>query len=430
MKAMRRPTAPTRRRVGLAARVALLAALAGCRERPPAAPAPNASAAVAPAPGRAPDAGPPDPKAAEARAIQDKVAAVLLCFHRDMLARQKDPSQSTFAGYRRNTFTDLFVFHYLFDDGQRLQQETETLCRGLGERYRAAFSPAAPARGGHADAAEIWSGTPLPVDNAPEFARAVGNLTGLHILEHAEITREALLAAGAGRHSPIVAMAARSSQQPDILRWDDLRFHALSAAAPGEAGGGDRANSEEAFVGLMSYQLVNFVLALRDGADARAALLLGIACHLAQDLAWNRGLTRDELATLQLVVRRDPRRATSAAARREALRASKRVLQIARDSLADGPRWTRFLASRPPALDFDNAIDRVLVQDAQATPLSLGHLTDLWISQLPGRRSADTVRDLTRAPQGKDPWQLEPLFERIARSVRNSGLALDRDTGR
>src|SRR4029453_7917832 len=114
---------------------------------------------------------------------------------------------------------------------------------------------------------------------------ATNNATGLHLLEHARVTREALLEAAGGKTSPIVELAARTSQQPDLLRWDDTRFHALTAATTGSPGTSDRVNSEEAFVGLMSFQLVNFVLGARDGADGRAAMYLGIALHMAQDLA-------------------------------------------------------------------------------------------------------------------------------------------------
>jgi hypothetical protein len=129
------------------------------------------------------------------------------------------------------------------------------------------------------------------------------------------------------------------------------------------------------------------------------------------------------------VVRRDPRRTNDPAARRQAVRASARIVQIAREAVADKARWRSFLAARPTALDFENAINRVLVQDSQATPLSLGHLTSAWISQRPDRRSAQAVGDPVRTPRSEraqDLWELEPLYQRISRAVQNSGLALGR----
>jgi hypothetical protein len=363
-------------------------------------------------------AAPLDPALAEEKAIVNRVIAIFTCFERGMRQHRDEPR---FVSYRRNSFTDMFFFDRLFGERGRIEQPESALCEATLKDYERLFLATAPA------VRPAKGRLGVPVDATPEFIRAAGGRTALHVLEHAELTRAVLTETSGGRARPVFELVGYGAQQSDIFRWTDLRHHAQTEPFEPAAREGEIATGQEAFVGFMAGAINDFNEQLRDGNFDRAAIFLGIACHAAQDAAFHRGITRRQLAGLRFFADHDFYGAEIASRRAEAKRWTKEILAIAKAAIGDAKRWERFLAWSPAeGFDLERAASAIFTDDPFGARLTYGALTSHWLAQLAYRRSPGARQELAEGPQGLIRWDVAGLFTRIRRTLENGGIALSR----
>jgi hypothetical protein len=394
------------------------AALGGwsCGKKPaPAAPSP-------PPPARPPVAveGPVDPAAGEKQALYAKAAAVFKCFDADLAARHENPA---FADYRNNPATELFVFHALFDSFGAFQADEASLCKRVVEEYRRAFLVAHQQRARAGNSGGFQAAT--PIDATPAFARASGNRSLLHMLEHDELTRAALREEMGGRVFPVFEAVGKSAQLSDLFRWTELRYHGQTDGHPPTHRQPEIASSKEAFAGILVASIIEFVRHAHAGAaDNSAAIHLGIACHAIQDVVFYRGMTRQQLAGLTFLQGKDPAQPT-AALRAEARRWTRQVIRTAREALANDAHWKRFLA-QPAASpdDYALSVKRAFSDNTDVPIFGLRPLIEHWHSHLAFRRTPDATSTLEPGPAGLIVWEIAPLFARAREQLESNGLVL------
>jgi len=369
-----------------------------------------------------------DPAAQERAAIINKVVALFGCFERGMRDSRSEPR---FASYRRTSFTDVFVFDHLFADRNRIEDPEAALCEAALGQYRKLFLATSAKTARTTPARRAQGPQPRSIDAEPEFIRAAGGRTALHLLEHAEITRAALVELSGGRVRPVFDTVTFGAEQSDLYRWTDLRYHGQTEEFEPHLRESETATAKEAFVGFVAGVLNDFNEQLREGSFDRAAVSLGIACHAAQDVVFHHGMTRRQLAGLRFWANDDLYGSKGAAAQKEAARWTTEILGIARAAIGDKALWNRFMAwAPPPGFDLD-AVARTIFRDAPlGQRLSYGALTTHWLSQLPYRRSPEARQELGEGPLGLIRWDVPSLFERIRRTVENGGITLQRQPTR
>jgi hypothetical protein len=343
------------------------------------------------------------------------------CFDRELQARrQKEPA---LASYRRNAFTDTFVFQGLVKDPERLAQPEGELCRALAADYRRLWSLVAakqrrPAGRGK-DAAPA-----RPLDGEPEFVRASGARPALHLLEHATLTEAALRDSTAGRVRPAFASISIAAMQPDLYRWEDVRFHAQTEPHAPADRASESANGQEAFVGLLAASIGDFKENLLDGRMAVAVGHLGVACHMAQDLVLHHGITRRQLAGLQFFAGRPPSLEASEL-HAEAKRWTREVIKMAREALGNPAAWERLLGWSPPAgADVVYTSNAIFRDKTSPTNLDIRALARHYVSHLAFRRNPQLAQELDEGPDGLIRWDVADTFARVQRTLENGGIAL------
>jgi hypothetical protein len=391
----------------------VMAALYACHRE---APAPVAEVRPADA------AAPVDPVVAERNAVLAKVSAVLACFEKQMHeSRRRDPR---FAGYGRSSYTDVFVFDRTFGARGAIDGPAPALCESILKDYKALFTATA-AKVAAREAGRAHAAKPSAIDGEPEFLRAAGGRTGLHMLLHGELTEATFVEAYGSRARAVSSTVRFGAMATDVYRWSDLRFHGqTNPFEPGQREG-EIGTSQVSFVGGMAAVLGHFNEELRDGSYDHAALYLGAACHAVQDLAFHHGMTRRQLAGLLFSGERDAAAVESAAARAEAKRLTREVLSIAEAVIGDKRLWERFLAWTPPAnYSFDFAAAAIFHDDPGAGRLNLVLLTHFWLDQLGFRRSPALRAELGDGPEGLIRWDLAPVLDRVRVSLENGGISL------
>jgi hypothetical protein len=395
----------------------VLAAAAACgkggRSGPPAPP-------PAPVAAPPPDAGPVDPNAAEAAATAKKVVAVFRCLDDDLRARAQKTLD--FVAYRRNVFTELYVFDFLFGAPDRLKAPEAELCAQAGREYRKHFLPVAAVRA-RGNRAGTPAAMPPAVDAEPEFVRAAGGPSALHLLDHAEITRAALRELTGGRLRPAFEAVVGAAVQTAILRFNETLINANTEDHEPAARATVVAQNEQAFVDRLAKSLVNFAGHVRNGYFANASLELAVACHAGQDLVFHRGLTRQQQAGLRFAAHRDPSGSTPAAARSEAKRVTRELLLLARATL-EPAQWQSFVDWTPP-LGYDPANARRMYfhDDGALAPLGLISMLHRWSLQLGYRNSPTAQADLAEGA-GLARWDVKRVLERVRQVLPPSGIAL------
>jgi hypothetical protein len=369
-------------------------------------------------------AAPVDPEAEEAARLVTRMAGVLRCFHREMKARAA--KEAALSAYQGNLYTEIFVWGAVVRDPKWMTESEEPLCRRVldqyGRLYQAAASkrPRRPAAG----AAEAQGLVPQAVDSYPEFLRASGNPVGLHLLEHAEITRAALIEAAGGRDRPVFDVVVHGGEQTEVQRWSDARYHAFTEEHQPAARAGEIATSEEVFAGRVVAMSSDFVSHGQPGNFSMASLALGAACHGIQDLALHRGLTRRQLAGLQFVPGKQPSAAEEASARKEARRLTRELLAAVR-AVGGEELWARFLAWSPPSSFDPSHASKSLFRDEVPVPwLSYVSLTQHWASHLVYTRNPERRRELDEGPTGLIHWDVPRLIERVRTGLAGSGIVI------
>jgi hypothetical protein len=370
----------------------------------------------------APDgAAPVDPEVEETARLVTRMAGVLRCFQREMRARAgQDPALSS---YRGNLYTEVFVWGAVVRDPSWVNEREEPLCRRVLDEYRRLYLDAAGKRPRRsAAAAEAKGLLPQAIDSYPEFLRASGNPVSLHLLEHAEITRAALIEAAGGRDRPAFDVVVHGAEQTEVQRWSDARYHAHTEEHQPSARDLEIATGQEVFAGRVVAMLSDFVSHGQTGNFAMASLALGVACHAIQDLALHRGLTRRQLAGLQFRAGREASWLDAPSARREAQRLTRELLAAVRATGGE-ELWSRFLAWSPPS-NFDAGhASKSLFRDEVPVPwLSYVSLTQHWASQLVYSGSPGKRRELDEGPAGLIRWDVPRLLERVRTGLAGSGI--------
>jgi hypothetical protein len=366
-----------------------------------------------------------DPEAAEARAILLKMSAVFSCFERRMYEASKT---SEFELYTRTSFTDLFVFDRVFGDRETIKQSPEALCEAVVKDYQAAFRTMAARLASLARAGRPNGSKPPPIDVEPEFIRASRGRTALHVLKHGDITREVLLEMNGGRVRPVFEAVTFGAQHTDVYRWADLRFHAQTNPHEPHERTSENETSQAAFVGGVMGLIDRVREEIHDGNFGNAGILLGVACHAAQDLVFHHGITRRQLAGLRFFQDRDHYGSESDVALREAKRWTKEIVSIAQQTVRDRKAWERFLAWKPPAdFNLNATATAVFRDDPSDVRLSIVALTRNWLPHLRYRHSPEARAELAEGPGGLIRWDAPALFKRLRESAGTSEVAVRRD---
>jgi hypothetical protein len=370
----------------------------------------------------APDSRPLDPDVEAEIAAGRKVVRVFRCLDRDMRARAQTPE---FAAYRRNIFTELFVFDAVFAPGKLEVSEGE-LCAAAGEQYRRLFRATVAKR-----PARPAAGAAVPeqaVDAEPGFIRAAGLPTALHMLEHAELTRAALREVAGGQARAMFEPVVAGALEADFQSWGDVQLHAVTDEhAPSERQAAI-ASSQDIFAARLSDSLAAAVRHARNGYFANAALKLGTACHSVQDLALHRGASRRQLAGLRFHTGKDPS-GFPVTTHGEAMRLTGEILRLARAAI--GPaQWKAFVSWTPP-LGFDAAhawkvLGTTTGRHTNLVSLGLAPLTRYWASQLVYQRSPDAREELADGPAGLCRWNVAAILEHVRKTVPSGRVALHR----
>jgi hypothetical protein len=399
------------RSLGVVALVLALA-IASCRDRKRATlQGPDAASAAAVAPAAPP---PLDPAAQAEQALVDEAGAVLKCFHEDMKERAGSPDVAEF---QRSLFTDLFVMDRVFQDAALADRGEREICATISDEYRRLYKVTAAAR---RKRPPVHGPRALPatVDADPEFIRAAGAPSALHVLDHAEITRAALKEVVGARGlamSEVVVYAARATATD---RWEDLRYFALSGedAPPGQPRVSASAFGRDAFVAELRSAVAYVVRKANIGYFSNASLQLGAVCHAVQDLALHRGITRRQAAALALRGRRDP------AAIREARRLTKEVLLVIRRALGEQV-WTKLVTWQPPNSYDPSTAQGIFLAREQGltTPLAPAVLARYWAQGRAPRAAAEA--------DGAARWEVAGLLGALTQELANQAPTLpDRPT--
>ncbi len=139
---------------------------------------------------------------------------------------------------------------------------------------------------------------------------------------HVDITNRALMGLPneLKLREPAMRLVAAASQTPDIYRWDDDRYHALTCSRPdlqknrcfhdGEITPRFRqeviAKNQELFIRHVSALSSSARRKIQQGQYALGLFWLGAGCHVLQDLAFHKGMTGRQHAALAYVLGRDP----------------------------------------------------------------------------------------------------------------------------
>jgi hypothetical protein len=397
----------------LGAAVSATLGLSGCREQ--AKPARPDAAPVVAAP------APVDPVTAQAEAIMIRTFKIVQCFVADMRdLRQRD---ERFAEYERNAFTDAYAFHAVYDHPKRLEGDTAAVCAEIGEEYQRLFLETVAKRP-HPARGAVLPVPPLPVDSLPEFIRAAGGATALHLLDHADLTRAVLTEATGGKPRPIFDMVSFGAQVSDVVRWGDVRYHGQAEDHDASMRESEDPTDQEAFVGRVIVSLGSFVTAVREEKYPRAAIWLGIACHAMQDLSFHHGMTRQQLAGLHYYVGEDPSGPGTAAAHAEARRWTKEIVAIAKDALKDEVRWQRLLNAKPIGYNRTDALKTFFHDDPPVPGMTFTNLATHWAQHLVYKFKPEMRFELGNGPKGLLNWDASKLIERVRRGLANSGIAL------
>jgi hypothetical protein len=389
--------------------VALLAA-AACRPKQP--PAPPA----APPPPPAPEA-PADP----ADAIITKIGAVLGCMNMDLRAK-RDAGDPELVAYGRTSFTDAFVFDWMVADPKRLEGDkgdNDRLCTAIKAEYRRLAAPVLAQRRKNTGKVGL---APLPVEVEAAFVHQTKGVIATHLLEHAELTAEALPEIFPGPKRPIFDLIARAAAVADEYRWNDTRYHAL--AEPSEPGWRERdvPGNQDSFAALAVQHLWHFKQAMDRKTWEIAAGELGAVCHLAADLALHHGMTRRQLAALTFFAGKPPT-LTAPAVRADAKRSIKEMIKIARALSADEAGWRKLLAWAAPAgLDPERGFAWVFAPDREAGRLNYVDLARFYAMQLPFHRTPALREEIGDGPNGLPQWQAPALLEAIRTKLSNGGF--------
>ena len=162
---------------------------------------------------------------------------------------------------------------------------------------------------------------PIKIDD--NFAQITANWIMNHaVVGHPQLTRMALngLSSGVTFSNDAEILIISASQAPDLYRWRDDRFHAITCIHPDinqkscaeidSAPTADRktviADSQFLFVDLIDTIMDKVVTETEAGLYESALFWIGSACHSLEDLAFHKGMTSQQHSGLSYVLKKDP----------------------------------------------------------------------------------------------------------------------------
>jgi hypothetical protein len=310
------------------------------------------------------------------------------------------------------------VVDWLFAQPTRMDLPEDALCTELGEQFRTLFS-AAQAKRKPVKPAAGQPDAPVVAEAGPEFTRASNSPTLKHLLDHAEVTRAALMESSGGKPRPVFDVIVFAGRAVALQRWGDLRYHAHSEEHQAAHQGAVASAGEEQFVSEIASSLATFVEEVRTGYLSNASLRLGAILHGVQDLALHQGITRAQQAALELQAEDGPREtARHQAALREAKRLTRELLQIARKALGDS-NWTRLVTWEPPGVyDPAMATKQFYKDEGLVDNLNALNLVRYWTA---GRTPAAVAA--VKQPQTLPRWDVARVFARLPGEMVSRGGA-------
>jgi len=248
--------------------------------------------------------------------IQNRTTVIERCFASgiEQLHQVGTLERSPDSVYRRVFVFEQIEKHLVNQDGQPGALFTEDPKRFCEERlikvYREAVLAARKRQKESSPDILAPSGT-RPIESDKFFIEKTQNLTGKHIVGHSDITEAAIDRLPSRiRFSPSAReLVSRSSQSPDLYRWNQERYHAHTPTyKPGDRTDRARniAKGQQDFRELLVTLTDQFKRHARDGAYNRALFILGLGLHAVQDLVYHRGMTLQQHAGLSYTVNRNP----------------------------------------------------------------------------------------------------------------------------
>jgi hypothetical protein len=304
-------------------------------------------------------------------------------------------------------------------EGPAMTAAPEEFCeRYLWQPFLSAFSAAiAEERAENRDGLAPL-GT-VSIESRSVFVGQYQNLVGKHCRGHADITGVAL--DGLSFSSQALSLVQRASQTPDLFRWNDERYHAHT---PEYDPLDPKDRKAKLRIGRERYEalLANLNIQFRRYADAqaedRALLVLGLMSHMAQDLAYHRGMTLRQHAGLAYVVNRNPDLPPPPLSEQrfqEAVALTQRVVGGALRSVSSEKRARLLGWRQPPEFDFAR-----LVRDLFGSEEDIGvaPLMHYWALSLPYKRGERSLEELADAScdqsQGVACWNIEEMLRPIS----------------
>jgi hypothetical protein len=363
------------------------------------------------------DAGVVQTKAPEHAADLAQVDKIHECFLLGLSRLAREDSR-----FKITAFTEVYFLDQLPNDPAELSHASvDKVCKQFVDSYMSAYRQALAALSQDPrHKLTLGSAGTRPIDSQYSFLRfANKKRAASHIAGHSDI----MTAAVRGLQGPpfdedALDLLARAAQSPDLYQWTSDSYHAQTPDHDDTDRDAKVTEGQVAFLKLETGLLHEFHEATKSPASTeRALLILGVACHVIQDLVYHRGMSLRQHAGLSFYLDADPDVPPAGERERrqaEATRYTTRLLTLAR-GLAGEHAWERLSSwQHPGGWSFFGLASEYFKKKNQ--DMTSPELVKYWALSLDYRLGRRKRTELDLAARGM--WDTEKLLSEVEKTFR------------